>query len=99
MHAIGLKGVATVRAGDTDGIRCQQFSADWARVAMKHRFVALIGRSDKDRLAGDSEELQAGALSPTFPLHPPHSTQSIIPHFFFHTVAVPRFLEVSFSLC
>lgn len=46
-----------------DGILSQQFSADWARVAMKQRFVALIGRSDKDRLAGDSAELQAGVAN------------------------------------
>lgn len=51
-----------MHAGDMDGILSQQFSADWARVAMKQRFVALIGRSDKDRMAGASDELQAGAL-------------------------------------
>ena len=52
-----------MHAGDMDGILSQQFSADWARVAMKQRFVALIGRSDKVRMAGDSEELQAGAIN------------------------------------
>lgn len=57
-----------------DGILSQQFSADWARVAMKQRFVALIGRSDKDRMAGDSDELQAGVKQCKLPelvfLHP-----------------------------
>lgn len=65
-----------------DAVLSQQFSADWARVAMKQRFVALIGRSDKDRLAGDSLELQAGAL--------PCKSYKIVLQIHFHCVPAAR---------
>ena len=47
--------------GDMPAFYAQQFDVDWARVAAKERFVAMVGRSDRALLARDSAELQRGA--------------------------------------
>jgi hypothetical protein len=61
--------------GDMQNIYRQQFDVDWARVACKERFMAMIARSDRTLLATDREALQKGTLQSVrkaFSLRDPH---------------------------
>lgn len=63
--------------GDMEAIYLQKFDTDWARVAGKERFVAMVGRSDKELLATDRVELQRGAAPLPAPVAAAHAD---LPH-------------------